>query len=123
MSAITKTTAVTVATLVLATSLTACQAPGTSTESDPTKPAVSAPIPSRTATASADGPVDSGPRQSAEGTVETDASGTPVAYIVVEGDTAWGIEQRLGLDGIAERYNRYLQPGERLSLTPEIALP
>ena len=63
-------------------------------------------------------PVDSGPRPSANGTTESDASGTPVAYIVAEGDTAWAIEQRFGIDGVAERYNRYLQLGERLSLVP-----
>ncbi|MBF4562626.1 hypothetical protein ITJ43_10785 [Microbacterium sp. VKM Ac-2870] len=44
-------------------------------------------------------------------------------YVVAEGDTAAAIEQRFGIDGIAERYNRYLQPGERLDLTPGAKLP
>lgn len=55
--------------------------------------------------------------------METDADGTPIAYLVAEGDTAYGIEHRFGIVGVAERYNRYLQPGERLSLTPDFKLP
>ncbi len=68
-------------------------------------------------------PVDSGASSGASGTVEKDADGTPTGYVVAEGDTAAGIEHRFGVDGLAERYNRYLQPGERLSLTPQVTLP
>ena len=65
-------------------------------------------------------PHDSGSRESATGTTNTDRNGVPVEYIVEEGDTAWGVEQRFGIDGVAERYNRYLQVGEHLDLTNDV---
>lgn len=105
-----------VAVVAVALSLAACNA----TEIAPLETSTATPLASTsstaTATVPATVPVDSGPGDSATGTAVLDANGTPIGYIVAEGDTAWGIERRFGINGLAERYNRYLQPGERLDL-------
>lgn len=65
--------------------------------------------------------VDSGPAPMADGTVETDAQGKPVAYIVAQGDAPQAIEKRLCITNLMERngLNRYIQPGERLTIDPK----
>ncbi|KXC06435.1 hypothetical protein MhomT_05730 [Microbacterium hominis] len=62
---------------------------------------------------------DNGPNDSATGTVETDESGVPIAYIVEAGDTMWGIQNRVCLDDVAERNGinpGQIYPGDRLTL-------
>ncbi|MCT9000773.1 hypothetical protein [Microbacterium memoriense] len=67
-------------------------------------------------------PRDYGPREAANGTVETDGAGTPVAYIVAPDDAASAIEARLCFDLIILHNGidyAELQPGMRLSLLAE----
>ncbi len=108
--------------LILAISLVGCtepmNTPRTPASSEMAPPAATA-LPKPSPPTSAEVPVDGGPREGANGTTELDEDGVPVVYIVVEGDAQWGIEQRFGVDGLIERYNRWLQIGERLSLVPE----
>lgn len=68
---------------------------------------------------------DRGPSDSAAGAVETDADGTPIAYTVAEGDSMWGIENRLCVDGLTDFNNitGWILPGDRLSLTIPRGLP
>jgi len=63
---------------------------------------------------------DGGPRQGALGTPELDSDGYPVAYIVAEGDNPDTIQKRFCITNVMERngLNRYIQPGERLTIDP-----
>ncbi|GAA1850127.1 hypothetical protein GCM10009796_10290 [Microbacterium koreense] len=118
--------AMTIAVLTLAaTALAGCTgsteaAPSTSADTAPS-PSASAPTPSATPTLDPepDVPCDNGPNDSATGTVETNESGVPIAYIVEAGDTMWGINNRFCLDDVAERNGinpGQIYPGDRLTL-------
>lgn len=75
---------------------------------------------------SADGyAIDSGPVPMANGTVERDAKGRPITYIVAEGDAPQAIQKRLCITGLLEcdGLNRYIQPGERLTIDPTSPIP
>lgn len=74
---------------------------------------------------------DSGPTDGATGSVQTDASGTPVAYTVADGDRQGAIRNRLGVrwwqlkapDGTFLGTYPLLQIGEQISIAevPEAA--
>lgn len=71
-------------------------------------------------------PVDSGPREYANGAVELDAAGAPVAYIVASGDIVDFVAERLGLDGnylvalnqVRRGWTGMLYAGDVLNLDP-----
>ena len=124
----------TLAALVLAaTALAGCTATSEPAATEPSStPADAAPsptvptsaesaVPSATPTSDPEPRVacDNGPNDSATGTVETDESGVPIAYIVEAGDTMWGIQNRVCLDDVAERNGinpGQIYPGDRLTL-------
>ncbi|MGV8883878.1 MAG: hypothetical protein ACOH19_17155 [Rhodoglobus sp.] len=70
-------------------------------------------------------PVDSGPRGEAQGSVTVDDDGVPVAYLVVEGDTADGVRDRFDLpwfslareDGVFMPRESGIFVGETLTFT------
>ncbi|MBN9213755.1 MAG: hypothetical protein ABS62_11175 [Microbacterium sp. SCN 70-200] len=69
--------------------------------------------------------VDSGPAPMANDTVETDAEGRPIAYVVAEGDAPQAIQERICLTNLLERngLNGYIQPGDRLTIDPTVPIP
>ncbi len=61
----------------------------------------------------------------ANDTVETDAEGRPIAYVVAEGDAPQAIQERICLTNLLERngLNGYIQPGDRLTIDPTVPIP
>ena len=68
---------------------------------------------------------DLAPTDVASGAIETDSEGVPTVYVVAQGDSAWGISERLCVDDIMaiNGIDRWLQPGERLVVRPIPRLP
>lgn len=69
--------------------------------------------------------IDSGPAPMANGTVERDSEGRPIAYVVAEGDAPQAIEKRLCVTNLQARngLNRYIEVGERLTIDPTVPIP